>query len=513
MTNDDISRRGFVKGTGASVAGGALGSLAGCIGGSDDGDGSNGSSGDTGGDGYGGGGNGSGGNDSGSDGSGGGSETVTVDFWSFLAAENSEAETRFGESLGNFESMHSAIGVNMQTLTGQQMRNKLPSAASAGNAPDLVEGGITGLQFFLDDALADHGSYVEGSDFMDGFTEANRGSMTYQGEYWSGGGNRHLVSMLAVRPKLFKDVGVDDPSQLETWTGYRRALERIKEEYPDVYAYEATGAPNDLESYWGEARTAYADGEDPWFDSEAWKAPTESLKVGQAGRTDGMIRNTVELANAYSSPEAPSRSDEQVPPLLLTDRAASFTYGLGNPVRYRSVKEDVAFGWDGDVWQGPIPRLDPNYGQEFGIDELAGEEGSHGGHLWAIQMMKQAFGQDHNDPEEAFTLMTYLNTSAEHNVTLLAEDYPALAAYEPLNQEILSQYGDSMPQIQKAMYDLPEQYGSQYNTTGADWDLSETSQVRWTDLNQTISQGIAGQHSPSGTVEAARNRITKTVSG
>ncbi|WP_254544684.1 ABC transporter substrate-binding protein [Halomarina pelagica] len=443
---------------------------------------------------------------------GGGSEKVTVNFWSFLAAENAKAGEHFEQSLKNFESMNPNIGVNMQAISGGQMRNKLPSAVSAGNAPDLAEGGIAGLEFFLDGTLADHGSYVEGGDFLDGFTQANRDSMTYQGEYWSGGGNRHLVSMLAVRPKLFKDVGVDDPAQLETWTGYRRALEKMTQKHPQVYAYEATGAPNDLESYWGEARTAYSGGEDPWFDSKAWENPTDSLKVGQAGRTDGMIKNIIDMANAYSSEKAATRSDEQVPPLLLTDQAASFTYGLGNPVRYRSVEQDVTFGWDGDIWQGPIPKLDANYGQEFGIDELAGKEGAHGGHLWAIQMMKQAFGQDHNKPEQAFKLMTYLNTSADHNLTLLAEDYPALAAYKPLNQKLLSQYGDSMPQIQKVMYDLPKQYGSQYNSAGANWDLRETSQIRWTDLNQTISEGIAGQHSPSGTVEAIKNRITKTLS-
>lgn len=504
MDDGSQSRRQFLKGASVATAAGALGALAGCSGnGSGDGNGTQ--------DGQQPDGRQTGGTDQGSSGSGGGQEQVTVDFWSFLAAENSQAKSHFESSLENFESMHAAIGVDMQAITGGQMRNKLPSAVSAGNAPDLAEGGITGLEFFLDDQLADHGSYVEGSDFVDGFTEANLDSMQYRGEYWSGGGNRHLVSMLAVRPKLFKDVGVSDPSELETWTGYRRALDRIKEQHPDVYAYEATGAPNDLESYWGEARTAYADGTDPWFGENAWENPEDALKIGTEGRTDGMIKNTVELADAYSSSNAASRSDEQMPPLLLTDQAASFTYGLGNPVRYTSVKEDATFGWDGDIWQGPIPKLDANYGEEFGIDELAGKEGQHGGHLWAIQMMKQAFAQEKNNPEEAFKLMTYLNTSEDHNLELLSQSYPAISAYNPLNETLLEEYGDSMPQAQKVMYDLPEQHGSQYNSTGAGWDLRQTSKIRWTDINETISESIAGQHSASETPTVIRDRITQTI--
>lgn len=226
-----------------------------------------------------------------------------------------------------------------------------------------------------------------------------------------------------------------------------------------------------------------------------------------------MIKNLVQNADAYSSPEAASRTDEQVPSLVLTDRVTSFTYGLGSPVRYSEVKSDVTFGWDGDIWQGPIPKLDPNYDTEFGIDELAGKEGEHGGHLWSLQMMKQAFDQEHNNPEQAFELMTYVNTSKEHNLELLGQKYPSLASYKPLNDAIAEEYGDSIPQIQKAMYDLPEQYGSQYNSTGAGWDLEQTSDVRWTDIDQTSSEAIAGQHSAEETPGIIQQRIGDRLGG
>ena len=226
-----------------------------------------------------------------------------------------------------------------------------------------------------------------------------------------------------------------------------------------------------------------------------------------------MIKNCIDLADTYSSNESAGRSDEEMPSLLLTDQAASFLYGLGSPIRYRSVRDDVTFGWDGDIWQGPHPRLDANYGDEFGIDELAGHEGQHGGHLWSLEFQLQAFDQDQSDAVKnaAFDLMTFVNTSEEHNIPLLVEDYPAVAAYQPVNQTIIDEFADDLPQIQQNLYTLPGEFGSQYNTTGAAWDVGGTAQIRWTDINETISEAIAGQHSMEETPGLIRERVQTTL--
>lgn len=490
------SRRQLLKQAGTATAGAALASMAGC---------SSSGNGDSGG---GGGGGGDDSTDTGSDGGGGGggSESVTVTFWSFLAAENAQTQEHFNSSMKTFEEKKGNVTVNLQAMNSSDLTGKIASTVNSGNAPDLSEHGSAGLEFYLNDQAADHAAYFEETGLAEEYTQANVDSAKFRGEFWTGGGNRHLTSLLAVRPKMFKDVGVSDPSGLETWTDFRRALEKIDEQNSNVHAYEETGTPNDLESYWGQARTAFTEGEDPWIDGD----PTDpNVKPGDNPRTDGMIKNCVDLARTYSSSESASRGDEEIPSLMLTDRVASFTYGLGSPVRYRSVKEDATFGWDGDIWQGPNPKLDPNYGDEFGIDELAGKEGQHGGHLWALEFMKQVMAQS-DVKDAAFELLTYTNTSEDHNLELLTEFYPATSSYKPLNQKIINNMSD-LPQIQQAIYEMPREYGTQYNTTGAPWDVRGTDKIRWEDINQTISQAIAGQHEIGATPGIVRDRITTTL--
>ena len=490
------SRRQFLEQAGTATAGAALAAMAGCSSGGDSSSG--------------GGEGGSGGSETSTEsggGTGGGSESVTVTFWSFLAAENAKTGDHFKSSMKNFEEKKSNIKVNLQALNSQDLTSKISSTVNSGNAPDLSEHGSAGLNFHFNDQAADHGAYFEETGLAEEYTQANVDSAKFRGNFWTGGGNRHLTSLLSVRPKFFKEVGVSDPSGLKTWTDFRRALEKIGEKHSNVHPYEETGVYNDLESYWGQARTAYTDGEDPWIDGD----PTDpNVKPGNNPRTDGMIKNCVDLARTYSSSESASRGDEEVPSLMLTDRAASFTYGLGSPIRYESVKKDVTFGWNGDIWQGPNPKLDPNYGNEFGIDELAGKEGQHGGHLWALEFMKQVMSQS-DVKDAAFELLTYTNTSEDHNLKLLTDFYPATSSYKPLNKKIINQMSGDLPQIQKMIYEMPKKYGTQYNTTGAPWDVRGTDKIRWRDINETISQGIAGQHDVSETPGLIRDRIQTTL--
>ena len=495
------SRRTLLKSAGAAAATGALGALAGCSGNS--GDGGSGSSGGTN--------SSSGGSGSGS-GSGGGSASVTVNFLSGMAAESRETKAFFQESMKRYESQRDGVKVDMQTASYGDLKSKISSTVESGNAPDLAESGTAGLQFYQDGHVADHGQFIEGTDLSENWAAVNKKSAQYRNSWWAGGSNRTGPFLLGVRPKLFKEAGVNDPAQLETWTGFRRALDKINEQFSGVAAYEETGTPGDLESYWNAAHTAWTDGKDPWFQGgKPWENPEETLLVGKDGRTSGMIKNTVDLANSYSTSEAASRGDEEIPALMLTDKVASFLYGLGNVPRWKAVKQDVTFGWDGDVYQTPAPRLDPNYGQEFGIEELAGHEGAHGGYSASLEQQKQVFDSDNK--EAAWDLNMYLNTNEQHIVKLLGEVYPGTPAYVPLASNIKNEYGDNMPQIQKVGYDTWEKHQQNYDETGSTWDMARTNEIRWTAMNQTISEAIAGQHSVDEVVGVVRKRMLDTAAG
>jgi ABC-type glycerol-3-phosphate transport system substrate-binding protein len=484
---DDPSRRDVLKSTGAAASAGAMGSLAGFLGDDLDQTGR----GDT-----------------------AAKQPVTVSYWSAHAAENTRVRNYFQESMKNFQDQEGDVQVDLQPVSYGDMKQRIVSAVEGGNPPDAAESGTAGLPFFFNDVVPDHGQFLEETEGLPGnWTQAAKDAANFRGTWWSAGPNHHTGTMLGVRPKFFKEVGVNDPEQLNDWTGFRQALEQIKEQFPNTWAYEETGVYNDLESYWGQARTAYTGGSDPWFGGEnPWQDAQQNLRIGSDPRTDGMIINTVDLANAYSSSQAASRGDEEIPSLMLTDRVASYTYGVGNAPRYQAVKDDVTFGWDGDIYQRPIPKLDPNYGNEFGISQLADEEGEHGGHLWGLEYSRQVFNQSQN-PDKAWSLLAYTLTDPFHNVQMFGELYPALASFQPLNQQIQDEYGDQLPQIQQAMYDAIVEYGSQYNTTGAVWDLRGTDQIRWTDVNQTISQSIAGDRSAQDTPGTVRDRVTQTLEG
>jgi ABC-type glycerol-3-phosphate transport system substrate-binding protein len=518
MSRDDAaSRRDVLKTTGLAGVG-ALGMLAGCTGGGDGGDGGSGDDGD-----------GTptgtdedveavsiGGTEEPEDGTeatetaesteGGGEETARIDFLSGLAAESGATREHVEDGIEDFQSRQGNVEVNLQVVSYGDRNNKISSTVAAGNAPDLAESGATGIGFFRDGRVVDHGSYIEeAEDLPDNWTGATRETAQFRGQWWSAGQNRQGTTMMCVRPELFKSAGVSDPSELETWTGFRRAVEKVDQEFPDVHAFEATGAPNDLESYWGEARTAYTEGADPWIRGDP---ENPEVLVGEADRTDGMIKNTIDLAKSYSSSSAPSRNDEEIPPLMLTDKVASMTSCLATIQRWRTVKEGVEFGWDGDVWTGPHPRLDPNYGEEFGIEELAGHEGQHGGHAWALLTQKQIFANSEY-PDVAWDLAYYTNANESFILPLVGEIYTSLPSYAPYHQKLLEQYDPV--QMHQAQIEAAGEYGPQYSVTGAAWDLDGTNQLRWTDLNETISQAMAGQHTVEETPGVIRERMLETL--
>ncbi|MFC7196460.1 hypothetical protein ACFQL4_20460 [Halosimplex aquaticum] len=118
-----------------------------------------------------------------------------------------------------------------------------------------------------------------------------------------------------------------------------------------------------------------------------------------------------------------------------------------------------------------------------------------------------------DNPQEAWNLLNYTNTSADHLAELYATIYPAAPTYEPLSDTIKSEYGDQLSQPLTAMLNAAQEYGPQYNVTGAAWDLKETSQIRWTDINEPISQAIAGKFGPDKAVSTIVDNVNKTMSG
>ena len=499
------SRRDFVKATTA----GALGTLAGCMGG-DGGDGGGASpteGGET-----------TGGEDTGggteTGGQNGGSESVTIDFLSAQAAENSSIREHFQQSMQDFQEKSGNVTVNLQTASYSDIRSKLASTVQAGNPPALAESGSGGLQFYFNDQLVDHTKFFEETEgFPDNFTVPNQEVAQFRGEWWSAGALRHTNSNLGIRPKTFSQVGIENPLEdLATWSQFYDAISQIDEQM-DTIAYEETGVAGDLESYWGQARTAYTGGTDPWIrgDPEDPDVVINNSEMEEdRRRTDGMIKNCITLANQFSSQESASRGDEEIPSLMLTGRVASFTYATPTARRWFAVKEDAQIGWhggDGDFMLLPNPKLDSGYGDKVGIDDLSGLEGEHGGHVWALEQAHTIFnGVSEQQQQGAWDLVNYLFTDNDFVLPAWGEHYQSIPGFAPKMEELQNEYPDLPQNFNQAIQNMND-YGEQYANTGGAWDVRPTDPIRWTDINETISQAIAGQHDVAQTPSLIRDRV------
>lgn len=496
MNRAGPTRRGFLKASSGVAAAGALGSLAGCIGGTDETPET-----ETTGDAPG---------DSASQ------EGITIRYLSAQAVENADTQQHFQESMGIFEEKNQNVTVNLQTASYSDIRQTLASTVSGGNPPDYAEAGAGGLEWFDQGIIPDHGPFVESTDGLpDDWTAANQDAARFRGQYWSGGALRHTSSNLGIRPKHFSQVGIEDPFEdLQTWTQFYDALEKIDQQIDGTYAYEETGVGGDLESYWGYARTAYTEGTDPWIRGDPENPDVIVANEDHEDRpaTDGMIKNCLHLADRFSSPEAAQRGDEEIPALMLTDRVSSFMYATPTANRWRAVTEDIRIGWhggEGDFMLLPDPRLDAEYGARAGISDLEGLEGQHGGHVWALEQMHTLFDTGEEKNNAAWDLNMFLLSDPEFVLPMWGEFYEAIPGLAPMSQQVLDEY--DLAQNTSQAYKNLEEYGSQYAVTGAAWDLLPTDQIRWTDINETISEAIAGQHSPEETPGLVRERIMNTL--
>jgi len=454
-----------------------------------------------------------GGDGDGGGGDGGGSETVTVDFLSANAVENGDIQSHYQSSMEDFASKNGSYQVNLQTASYGDIQQSLSSRVQTGNPPALAESGGLGLQFFRNDQLADHASFMEGTDTLpDDLTAAGQQVAGFRGDYWSMGAVRNTNSNLGIRPKTFSQAGIENPMEdLATWSQFYEALQTIDEEQ-DIIAYEETGVPGDLESYWGYARTAYTDGTDPWLRGDGTD-PTvvignEEMEEDRQ-KTDGMIKACVNLANEFSSAEAASRGDEDIPALMLSGRVASFNYALATANRWYSVDENAQIGWndgEGDFMLLPHPRLDEDFGDAIGIDDLSGHSGDHGGHVWGLEQCHTIFSEVSSQQQEgAFALGRYLLEDNDFVLPAWGEFYEAIPGLAPKLDALRSEY--DLPQNFEQSLANQVEHGSQYSNTGGPWDVWPTDPIRWTDINETISQGIAGQHSAEETPSIVRDRV------
>lgn len=482
-----IPRRNFLKGTGAAAGAGALGTLAGCLGNSGQGGGN------------------------GSSGSGGGSGSITVSYLSAKAAESSQVQQKFKESMTTFQNQQENVQVDLQTASYGDIRNKLSSTVAAGNQPSIAEAGTAGLQFYFDGAVPSHDQWIEGTEgYPDGWSVTNQQAASYRGKWWSGGAPAGALRGVNIVPRLVSQVGVSDPlTEMATWSGVYDVIKRIDDQL-DTIAWETSGTAGDLEGYWSKARTAYTNGDDPWFRGK----PTDpTVLMGNEPRTDGMVKNTIKLAKEFSSPDAASLADEEKPAILLTGRAAMFSHGGAGIDAYTSVKQDAKFGWqdgEGDIMYIPDPKVDPEYGSAIGIPELEGVEGAHGAHISALENAHVVFKtNDQKEMDAAWKLNTYVQGNKNHQIPINGETGRGIPLFTPMLDTFLKELNP--PQTFAQALQTFEELGPQATATGAAWDLKETDQIRWTDINETISQALAGQHQVDEVPRIIRQRIQQTL--
>ncbi|WP_435185618.1 ABC transporter substrate-binding protein [Halobellus sp. EA9] len=445
---------------------------------------------------------------------------MTVSYWSGKAAENSSLQQYFKEGMQTFEDQHSNINVDLNILAWGQLTQKYITTMQSGTSPPaLASAGTYGLEMFRNGAVEDLSTYMEGDpDLPEKWTPTMQESTDYRGQRWAGGIGAINTTHLGLNVSLFKEhTDVQAPEEdLNTWTQLRRALDQIQEGTGDgVYPYEVTGTQADVEAYWGAARTAYTGGTDPWIDVTDQGSPENPVvKPGQTERTDGMIKNNIDLGEQYSSGGYPSRGDEGVLPMLVNDKVAAYNYGV-SVQGIRGLTPNATFGWDGDYMAISTPKLDPNYGEEFNLPELAGKEGQHGGHTWSLEGQLCVSKSKSSAVKEAtYQLLKFRNTSPEFCLELYASPdlAQAVPAYTPLLDDIRSEeYADMRTQVHNHMIEELANYGENFRTTGAAWDTPGTNTIRWDQIGGTMAEAYAGQISRENAASTMGDRIRSTL--
>jgi len=287
---------------------------------------------------------------------------------------------------------------------------------------------------------------------------------------------------------------------LNTWSKFYDTLQTIDQEQ-DIIAYGETGVPGDLESYWGYARTAYEGGTDPWIRGEGTD-PTVIINnqdmEEERQKTDGMIKACVNLADQFSSDEAATRGDEEIPALMMSGRVASFNYALATANRWYSISQNAQIGWNGgqgDFMLLPHPRLDEEFGNAIGIDDLSGHSGEHGGHVWALEQCHTIFDDVNSQQQDgAWALSQYLLQDNDFVLPAWGKHYEALPGLDPKLDDLLDEY--DLPQNFQQSLENQRTYGDQYTATPA----ARGTSGRPTPSAGPISTRRSARLSPASTV-------------
>jgi hypothetical protein len=513
-TETGTKRRDFVKFAGVASAG-ALGTLAGCAG-SDGGGGGTDTATDTPTE-----------TDS-SDGGGGGTDTATatesgsegpavVKYWSSIAAETPPLNKYYKKKMREFEEIkNKETLVDIQALSHSNLKTKFVTTIEAGGGvPDLALSGSFGLQQYRNGNVIDHGPYIEETEGLpDNWTNSQVEAGQYRGEWWAAGTATLGNTMSTIVNEPFKQIGISNPhEELQTWTDFRRALIKVGEETDYDFPYEVTGVEGDVEAYWGSAHTAYTDGTDPWMDVEDQGSPDNPyIKVDGTDRTDGMIYNEIELGEEFSSPKHPTRGDEGVYPLMLNGKIASHAYG-GSVRAIKAQAPNATFGWDGMFTGIATPRVDPNYGEEFDIPELAGKEGNHGGHTWSLETQKTI--QEASEVKDAaWELAKFTLIDERFLIPLLVDPglNQSVPTYEPMIEvQRQDKYKDMRTQPFEKSLELLEEHGGNFATTGAAWDIPGTNTIRWSDIGGTLSKAYADDFSTEEAPAKIKENMVATL--
>jgi len=321
----------------------------------------------------------------------GGNQTVTVPFLSANAVENADIQNHYQSSMEDFAQKNDNYQVDLQTASYGDIQQALSSRVQNNNPPALAESGGLGLQFFRNDQLADHTSFLEQSDSLpDDLTTAGQQVAEFRGEYWSIGAIRNTNSNLGIRPKTFSQVGIENP--MEEAEHVEQVLRHAPDHRPGTGYHRlrgdrCPGRPRILLGLCAHGVRRRDRPVDPWRRTDPTVIINNQDMEEERQKTDGMIKACVNLADQFSSDEAATRGDEEIPALMMSGRVASFNYALATANRWYSISQNAQIGWNGgqgDFMLLPHPRLDEEFGNAIGIDDLSGHSGEHGGHVWAL---------------------------------------------------------------------------------------------------------------------------------
>ena len=432
-------------------------------------------------------------------GDGGEEGAAVLSYWSSIAAETPPLKEYYVNGMREFEKINDKkILVNLQALSHSNLKNKFVTAIEAGaGVPDMALSGTFGLQQFHNGNVIDHGPYIEETEGLpEDWAATQHAAGQYRDKWWAAGTTSLGSTQWGIVNEPFKQIGIENPhEELKTWTQMRRALDKIKSETSYRFPYEVTGTSGDVEAYWGNARTSFQDGVDPWLDvTDQGSYEEPYIKPNNDDRTDGMMINEIELGENYSSPGHPSRGDEDVYPMMLQGQVASQAYSAG--VRaLKAVNPNISFGWDGQITAIKGPKLDPNYGNEFDIPQLADKEGMHGGHTWALETQRTIQKASENK-DEAWELAKFTLTDKRFLLPLLIDPKlnQSVSVYKPI-QELQQQkkYADMRTQPVELSISQVANFGENFKTTGAAWDIPGTNTIRWTSLGETLSRAYADE--------------------